>query len=83
MSDHSNNNESYKLFIDGDKYESSQRIVTGRELLAMAGLSENDFYLRYKGGKHGSSSINPDDQVDLSEEGTEHFVTFPKEAQEG
>jgi len=76
------NKVEYKIFIDGEKFESSKAIVTGQELLEMAGLSASDFDIRFK-SKKGSCLIGPNENVDLSEEGIEHFITFPKEAQEG
>jgi len=77
-----NHEDDYKIKIDKSQYETEQRVITGSELLALAGLSAAEYDLRLK-NKGGQTLIRADDEVDLSKPGIEKFVTFKKETSEG
>ena len=73
----------YRLRIDKDKYVSDREILTGREILALAGKTTEKFVLTQKIHKGGTVQIAPDQKVDLREKGIERFMTLAKDATDG
>ena len=67
----------YKIFIDGEKYESFNSIVTGVELKEMAGLlRDSDLFLINQGSR--DILIGNEEKIDLSHPGVEHFTSQVK-----
>ena len=72
----------YKIKIDKIQYTVSQAIITGRELLTLAGKTPEQFILRQKvNGKVVRIELNQ--EVDLTAPGVERFMTIPNEVTEG
>lgn len=74
----------YKIQIDKVTFEVSQRLITGRELLTLAGKTPPEqfaVYLKVPGAQ--PQRIGLDVQVDLEEPGKEKFVTLPLDQTEG
>ena len=72
----------YKIKIDKVQYTVSKAIITGRELLTLAGKTPEQFILRQKvNGKVVRIELNQ--EVDLTAPGVERFMTIPNEVTEG
>lgn len=73
----------YVIRINKTKYTVEQRILSGAELLALAGKDpkQNRLYLKLHGGQ--LKEIAPHDKVDLSALGIERFQTVPLNETEG
>lgn len=72
----------YKIKIDKVQYTVSKAIITGRELLTLAGKTPEQFILRQK--INGQVvRIEPNQEVDLTAPGVERFMTIPNEVTEG
>lgn len=72
--------KSYKILIDGDKFEFNKSVVTGAEILVKAGMTTpecHSLYQKLKGCEFEKISI--DELVDLSNPGIEKFVVKPPE----
>ncbi len=73
----------YIIRINKTKYTVEQRILSGMELLALAGKNpnQNKLYQKLHGGQ--LKEIAPPDKVDLSAAGIERFQTVPLNETEG
>jgi hypothetical protein len=73
----------YKLRIDKGEYESTRPVLTGRELLILAGKNPPEGFQIFQ--KSGSTliEIKLDDPVDLRKPGVDRFVTLPLDQTEG
>ncbi|MDP3442885.1 MAG: multiubiquitin domain-containing protein [Ignavibacteria bacterium] len=73
-----------KIKIDGTMYDVSQKMMTGRELLALAGKTPIE---RYEISKREKGNIIKkvayEEVVDLSDPGLEKFVTLPLDQTDG
>lgn len=66
----------YVFVLDDSKYKSFKKIITGEEILKIAGILDlKCFALYQKLKKHDFEKVNLDDKVDLSNKGIEHFIT--------
>jgi len=74
-------NCSYKFKVDNDNYTSDQNVLTGRQILEMAGKTPEKYLLILKG--KNKATVAPDDSIDLSEPGVEVFRTIARECKEG
>lgn len=73
-----------KVQIDKDYFEAPTPLMTGRELLELAGKKPpEDFaiYLKVKGGR--PERVDLDEKIDLSRAGVERFLTLPLDQTEG
>jgi len=74
----------YRIKIDKEKYTVEVPSMTGREILAKAGMNPVERYqLNQK--KHGGKIevIGLDQSVDFTEPGIERFMTLPMDQNEG
>lgn len=74
----------YRVRINGDAYVVNKPVVTGREILTLAGLLPPENYtLRVKmaGGK--PDKIKLDEEVDLRRQGVEKFKALPRDQTAG
>ncbi len=74
----------YKVKIDREKYVVDQSIITGKEILELAGKRPYTRWLvnqRLKGGS--INKIEYDETVDLTKPGIEKFLTLPLDQTEG
>jgi hypothetical protein len=79
----SHGGKEYKLRIDKAEYESTQPVLTGRELLLLAGKTPpEDFQIFQKTGS-ALVEIKLEETVDLRQPGVERFVTLPLDQTEG
>ena len=73
-----------RIQIDKDSFEVPTPLMTGRELLELAGKKPPEnfaIYLKVKGGE--PERINLDEKIDLSPPGVERFLTLPLDQTEG
>lgn len=74
----------FKIKIDGTTYDVSQKMMTGRELLALTGKTPIERYEISKREKGNViKKIAYDETVDLSDPGLEKFVTLPLDQTDG
>lgn len=75
--------QKYKIRIDKDNYTVDQAVMTGKEILALAGKKpeEYDLYLHIRGGQ--TRTIKEDESVDLTDPGVERFTTLKRANTEG
>lgn len=73
--------DTFKFKIDKDFHSTNQKILTGRQILELASKSPDKYLLILKGKT--KNTIDPDDNVDLSEPGVEVFRTIARECKEG
>lgn len=73
----------YVIRINKTKYTVEQQILSGTELLTLAGKNpnQNKLYQKLHGGQ--LKEIAPHDKVDLSTPGIERFQTVPLNETEG
>ncbi len=74
----------FKVQIDKDFFEAPVPLMTGRELLELAGKKPAErfgIYLKVKGGH--PDRLDLDEKIDLSKPGVERFVTLPLDQTEG
>lgn len=71
----------YVFKVDKTTFERKEHIFTGKELLALVGLTPEKFRLFQLG--EGHKEILPDEKVDLKECGIERFKSVAKHANEG
>jgi len=74
----------YNIKVDKEKYMVDHAVVTGHEVLTLAGFSPADQYrldLKFKGGK--AVKVELDERVDLRETGVERFFTMKLDQTEG
>jgi hypothetical protein len=71
----------YKIVIDNVHYEADKAVLTGQEVLQLAGLvnsSEHCLFLTLENGD--MEGIRPNEAVDLNRPGIERFKTFKTDA---
>jgi Multiubiquitin len=69
--------QTYSLRLDDRVYTSPDPIVTGQQLLDMAGKRPSDQFLVYQLLQSGQmEGLRPDETVDLRQPGIEKFLTF-------
>lgn len=73
--------DTFKFKVDKDFHISDQKVLTGHQILALAGKSPDKYLLVLKG--ETKDPIGPDDRVDLSKAGVEIFRTIARECSEG
>lgn len=74
----------YRIRINKDPYVVDRPVMTGREILALAGMTPAEQYLlRLKLHGGGAQKIEPDQKVDLRAPGVERFVATKREVQDG
>ncbi|PNG24402.1 multiubiquitin domain-containing protein [Methylocella silvestris] len=74
----------YRILINGDPYVVHDPIVTGREVLTLAGLlPAKDYTLRLKMAGSKPEKIGLDEKVDLRKPGIEKFKALPRDQTEG
>jgi len=74
----------YRIRINGDPYVVNTPVVTGREILTLAGLLPVENYtLRVKAAGGKPEKIGPDEKVDLRKPGVEKFKALPRDQTEG
>lgn len=73
----------YRFLLDKVPYISDMAVLTGREILAYAGLDpqQYDLFQASRGGRR--TPIAADQPVDLTEQGTERFFTMKNEHSNG
>jgi len=74
----------YRIRIDKAVFVVDHAVVTGRELLTLAGKVPSDrfeIFQKLRGG--AMKKVGLDEKVDLSEPGIERFQTIPLDATEG
>ncbi len=69
--------------VDDKNITFTQRYATGKEIMSAAHVDpeSHDLWQKMVGG--GKKLIGPNDQVDLLEDGIEHFITVPKKRTDG
>lgn len=71
------NKQTYGLRIDDQAYVATDPMITGQQLLDMAGKRPSDQFLVYQLLQSGQmESLRPDEIVDLRQSGIEKFLTF-------
>lgn len=74
----------YRFKVNGESFETHQRIVTGREVLTLAGLVPPEkFTLRVKVAGQRPEKVDMDEEVDLRKPGIEKFKALPRDQTEG
>lgn len=74
----------YRFKINGDSYVVHNPIVTGREVLTLAGLlPAEDYTLRVKLIGERPRKVGLDEKVDLRHPGVEKFKALPRDQTEG
>jgi hypothetical protein len=76
--------KAYKIRVNGETFVVEKPVVTGREILTIAGLLPAvDYTLRLKmaGGKPEKVAL--DEEVDLRRKGVEKFKALPRDQTEG
>lgn len=73
----------YRIRIDKERFVVCEPCLTGREILALAGKTPEEYLLSQKvrGGK--PEPVGPDEKVDFTQPGIERFMTLPKDTTEG
>jgi hypothetical protein len=74
----------YRFRVNGESFVVHQAVVTGREVLTIAGLlPAEDYTLRLKmiGGKPEKVGLN--EKIDLRRKGVEKFKALPRDQTEG
>lgn len=74
----------YRILVNGTAYVVNQPVVTGREVLTLAGLVPVENYtlrLKMAGGKPEKVGLN--DKIDLRRTGIEKFKALPRDQTEG
>ncbi|WP_396632754.1 multiubiquitin domain-containing protein [Maribacter sp. R86514] len=72
----------YVIKVNRDKYTSEKEILTGREILALAGKDSKTHRLRMF-TKKGKVIVDADETIDLTKCGVERFVAEPLDCTEG
>lgn len=74
----------YRIKVDKVKYDVEKAVVTGKEILALAGKEPVDrFQLNQKLKGGVVKPIGLDENVDLTAPGVEKFMTVPLDQNEG
>lgn len=76
--------ESFEIKINGKKHTVTEAMISGKEILELAGLSPVESYtLRLKVAGERPRKIALDEQIDLSKPGIEKFKALPRDQTEG
>lgn len=75
--------QDYKFRVDKIQITVTQEIITGREILVLAGKNPPQNFILQQKIKGQVIRIGLDDKVDLTEPGVERFMTIPNEVTEG
>lgn len=74
----------YQLKVNGSPYVVHDPIITGREVLTLAGLlPAEDYTLRVKMAGSRPEKVGLDEQIDLRRKGVEKFKALPRDQTEG
>ena len=74
----------YRVKLNGDSYIVHDPVVTGREVLTLAGLlPAKDYTLRVKLIGERPRKVELDEKVDLRHPGVEKFKALPRDQTEG
>ena len=74
----------YRIRINGDPYVINKPMITGREVLTLAGLLPPEAYtLRIKAAGAKPEKVGLDEMVDLRKPGVEKFKALPRDQTEG
>jgi Multiubiquitin len=74
---YSSTSQTYKFSIDDQNHISDDPIVTGQQLLDLAGKRPSDQFLVYQVLPNGQmEGLRPDETVDLTRSGVERFLTY-------
>jgi len=74
----------YRIKIDRKPFIVEQPIITGREVLELAGLTPPENYtLRVTVAGQRPEKVGLDDTVDLTRKGVERFKSMPRDQTEG
>ena len=73
----------FRIRIDRELRVVNQRIITGREILALVGKTPEQFILTQRFPNGQVKTIEANDKVDLADPGVERFMTMRRDAQEG
>jgi hypothetical protein len=74
----------YRLKINGEAYVVHDPIVTGRQILTLAGLLPPENYtLRVKMVGQKPEKVELDEKIDLRRKGIEKFKALPRDQTEG
>ena len=77
-------NQGYRIKINGEHYTVQAQSITGREVLALAGLAPPENYtLRVKIAGQPPRKVELGEQVDLRTPGIEQFKALPRDQTEG
>jgi len=74
----------YRFKVNGEAFEVRQQVITGREVLMIAGLNPPEkFTLRVKVAGQRPEKVDLDEKVDLRKPGIEKFKALPRDQTEG
>jgi hypothetical protein len=74
----------YRIRINGQPYVVNKPVVTGREILTVAGLLPAENYtLRVKAAGAKPEKVDLNEEVDLRKPGVEKFKALPRDQTEG
>ncbi|MGD9924477.1 MAG: multiubiquitin domain-containing protein [Pseudorhodoplanes sp.] len=74
----------YRIRINGDAYVIQDPVVTGRQILTLAGLIPPENYtLRLKMAGSKPEKVGLEEKVDLRRKGVEKFKALPRDQTEG
>lgn len=73
----------YRIRINRDRYTVAVPEMTGREILALAGLTPEKAILSQKFRGGAAQTVEPDDVVSFVSGGVERFMTVPRDSTEG
>lgn len=74
----------YRFKVNGQPYVVEDPIVTGREVLTIAGkIPPTDYTLRVKMAGHRPQKVDLDENVNLRHPGIEKFKALPRDQTEG
>jgi len=74
----------YRIRVNGDAFVVHDPVVTGREILTLAGLLPPENYtLRIKMAGEKPRKVGLDEKIDLRHRGVEKFKALPRDQTEG
>jgi hypothetical protein len=74
----------YRIRVNGDAFVVQDPVVTGREILTLAGLIPAENYtLRIKMAGEKPRRVGLDEKIDLRRRGVEKFKALPRDQTEG
>jgi hypothetical protein len=73
----------YRIRIDRDLFVVTVPSMTGREILAVAGKTPEQYLLRQRLRGGVVKPVEPDEVVSFVDPGVERFMTLPKDTTEG